>query len=276
MSKSKEEKSVNVLKGSFFTVLVSGGIIIGLALTLLGAYLAVPTWTQQGFWSLVLIALGTAILAAFSIGIMQSYYRAQAEYSQKSVLDMVGLTGYSGIYEEDDDPKYRELLSNLIEDSSESMVFAGIGVSILHHCPRLLDEIVDRARNKPKLTIQILLGDYRNEAVICRQEEERAVVEEGHTYIYDTEWLKSHTDKLNSIAQRAKNKNISCSQLNCCPMLSIIRIDNHYFFAPYGCARSGGRSPRIHFEKSGMRSRIVKFLDETLDGYIRDSHPCKE
>jgi hypothetical protein len=228
------------------------------------------------FWGSLFLSIGTGLVSAFSVGWLYSYYSKRAEEEKARILEAVSFTGYRGVYNEDDDPAYRKLLSDLIENANETIVFSGVGLSILYHFQRLTEEIAEQAKKKRNLRVKILVADYRNEGVICRQKEEMAALSGGEKYIYTTEWFKSQAAKLNRLATSAKKRNIVFRQLNCYPMLSIVRIDDDYFFAPYGCARSGGRSPRVHFAKGDVRSAIVQFLDNTIDGYEKDSHEYRE
>lgn len=265
-------KGSRSLESAFYKSLVFLGLIVGFGVTMIGSWLAGYSVMQREFWGTVILAVGTGIVTAFSVSVLHNYYSESIKHEAGLLLDQVRSAGFRAVYREDDDPEYRKMLSGLIEKANETIIFAGIGLNILHHHAQLLDEIVHRADSNAGLRVKFLVADHRNKTLHARQREEIAGLQKDEVFVYDVDWFKSQAATLNRVSKTAKKGNVSFGQLNCLPMLSIVKVDNDYFFAPYGWGQSGRRSPRIHFVRGDGKSPMVRFLDNCLNAYEKDSH----
>lgn len=158
--------------------------------------------------------------------------------------------GLVGIYDGDTDGDFDSALKKAIKNSQEQIVFIGWGLAFLSAQNRPLTNLLkSKFKSSLHLKVNIFMVSPEHPGLRKRIDEEKQAQQKtgilGEWPISFYEFLeREFFDELNNQPSR-----FSLARINYMPSSTIVKLDNRYFYRPYGPPNRGGHaSPWIEFD----------------------------
>jgi len=187
-----------------------------------------------------------------------------------SVLDREGIRG---VFSSDFDPGFSQALLSRMGKAQRQVVMVGMGLSFLKGNTELVAAAAAAVRKQPTLTLSIICGDPAYNSILSRVREEEAESKRAKK-AYNIHWPQDHLESIlksfRHVLLREEYARVSISTADCLPTMSIVRIDNTFFWYCYGTPNIRGKeSPWILLERPRPGSYLRRFLESNLEYYMR-------
>jgi hypothetical protein len=210
-------------------------------------------------------------LATALIGIIYEKFQTKIVHDDSLVRERFIDEGILKVYKSSTDAKLLEFMLNEITNSKSEVIAVGLGLGILFHNYQLLDAIAQRLNTVDHYRLKIFVGSPTNNGVKNRVREEK-LDHKKNNLNYDGSWINRYRSEISGVLQ--KNITPACIDkftikvIDTCPMVSVIKIDDHYLFFPYGTPNlKGSHSPWILIDGCAEGSAMVKFLKDIIKFY---------
>jgi hypothetical protein len=218
-----------------------------------------------------MIVASATFLATALIGIIYENFQTKIVHDDSLARERFIDEGILKVYKSSTDAKMLEFMLNEISSSKSEVIAVGLGLGILSHNYQLLDAIAERVNNVDNFRLKIFLGSANNNGVQNRIHEEKLVHDKNNLY-YDDSWITIYRSEISSVLNKIIEGDcahkLTIKEIDTCPMVSVIKIDNIYLFFPYGTPNvKGSHSPWIVIDGNADRSALVKFLKDIIQFY---------
>lgn len=221
-------------------------------------------------YEIMIVSSGT-FLATSLIGIIYEKFQTRIVRDASLVHERFVDEGILRIYKSAADPQLLEFLQNEIANSKSEVIAVGLGLGILAHNPEILETIAERVNNVDNFRLKIYYGSANNNGVKNRIQEEK-LYHDKKNLNYDESWIQRYPSEMNGVLRNLiidnREHKFTISEIDTCPMISIIKIDNTFLFFPYGTPNiKGSRSPWIEVDGNAHSSTMAKFLRDIIKFY---------
>jgi hypothetical protein len=218
----------------------------------------------------MIVSAGT-FLATALIGIIYEKFQTKIVRDSTLVRERFVDEGILRVFKSAGDPKLLEFLQSEIGSSKSEVIAVGLGLGILAHNPQLLEAIAEKVNNIDNFRLKIFFGSSNNNGVKNRIQEEKTY-HDNKNLNYDESWIQRYPSEMNGVLKSLINDNrehkFTIKEIDTCPMVSLIKIDNTFLFFPYGTPNiKGSRSPWIEVDGNADNSSMVKFLKDIIKFY---------
>jgi len=206
--------------------------------------------------------LGSATLGFVFERYQKNFVEAGSDISKRFFED-----GIVAVYESTHDPQLIQFVSAEIKSAKQEFYAIGMGLGHLVHNEMLLSDLALNLNKNDSFSVQILLGSADNQGVKARVEDEKKA-HEVMNHAYDPSWVDRYKNeiesKINALVSDEAKARLKVASINTCPMVQVIKIDNLYFFSPYGTPNiRGPQSPWIVVEDIDT-AKIASFLSKII------------
>jgi hypothetical protein len=182
--------------------------------------------------------------------------------------------GLFGIYDGDRDRAFESALRAAIKSSKDTIVFIGWGLAFIAAQNRpLIDFLKQQVRDYDQLKVYILMPTPDHPGLVKRiEEEEKAQRDTGIL----GGWPTTFWNFLSRELQRDLNPNemsrIVLRRLPYLPTATILKLDERFFFRPYGPPNQGGwASPWLEIKSSRSADPWQKYLQNSVEFGLSES-----
>lgn len=188
-----------------------------------------------------------------------------------------GAADISAVYSSDYDPAFLTTLRQRIEEARTEIVLSGMGLSFLKGNIESIDDIAAVLRKRATLKVILFYAHPTNRGIQNRVREEARESERSNRS-YGKNWPTEH---LQSIITEFQNRllpdelgRISIRFTDSLPMVTIVKIDDRFFWYPYGSPNIRGKeSPWFEVDVHNHPSYVSDFLKKNIDYYKKTSGP---
>jgi len=166
---------------------------------------------------------------------------------------------------------FMDRFRNHARAATQEIIGIGLGLSFLaaHHHENC-DAIRERIRDVPDLQVRILLADKSNPGLRQRYDEEHDANSVEGKVGYEDDWPARFPRDIKRELTRdlsAKDrKRVNVGTLDFLPMIMLIKVDDTYFFSPYGSpVQLGWMSPWLVFQRPAAEDHWLSFFDRFID-----------
>jgi len=221
-------------------------------------------------FELIIVASG-AFLSSSIIGIIFEKFQTKVINDDSLIRKRYIDEGILRIFESATDPQLLNFLKVEINNSNSEVIGLGLGLGILSHNPKIMGSIAKKINSVPNYRLRIFLGSSENIGVNNRIKEEKdSIVAKGLNY--DETWIKRYPSEIKGLLNKdvsgENQKKYKVKEIDTCPMVSIIKIDNYFLYFSYGSPDiKGSDSPWILVDGKSQNSAIVRYLKKVLEFY---------
>lgn len=218
----------------------------------------------------MIVACGS-FLATALIGIIYERFQTKIINDVSVIRDRFIDEGILKVYKSSTDSKLLEFMQDEIINSKNEIIAVGLGLGILSHNYQLLEAIADKVNKIDHYRLKIFLGSANNNGVKNRIHEEK-LIHDKNNLNYDESWIQRYPSEINGVLRKLiddkMESKFSIKEIDTCPMVSVIKIDNTYLFFPYGTPNiKGSHSPWMVIDGYAENSAMVKFLKGVIKFY---------
>lgn len=213
-----------------------------------------------------------AFFGSSVIGIIFDQYQKRFVQSETQIAKRFLTEGIIQVFKSASDPNLINFLLEKIANAKSEVIATGLGLGIFAHNRDILNAISSRLNEEDNFRVNIYLGSESNVGVANRIKEEK----EAHARLglnYDTKWISRYPAEIKGVLLRQVDPNarsrLKVEQVQTCPMISVIKIDNIFLFFPYGTPDiRGSQSPWLSIKGDSDRSEFAKFLRKVISFHI--------
>lgn len=221
----------------------------------------------------IMIVCSGAFFSTSLIGIIYEKFQTRIVHDDTLVRERFVDEGILKVYKSATDPNLLDYLLTEIINSKSEFIAIGLGLGILSHNPQLLHAISEKINKVSNYRIRVFLGSSKNEGVKNRIREEK-LAHDKMQLNYDETWITRYFSEINSLLKSYVNKGFEnkfqVKEIDTCPMISVLKIDDLYVFFPYGTPNiKGSQSPWILVDGEAENSSLVKYLKDIIAYYER-------
>ncbi|MCE7062358.1 hypothetical protein [Dyadobacter sp. CY343] len=219
----------------------------------------------------VMIACAGAAFSTALIGIIYEKFQTKIVHDDSLVRERFIEEGILRVFKSSTDSQLLEFMHAEIKASRSEVIAIGLGLGVLSHNYQLLEAIADKINSVDNFRLKIFLGSSENNGVINRIKEEK-LTHDKNKLNYDESWIKRYPSEITGvlngfISDKCKYKFVM-KEIDSCPMLSVVKIDDIFLFFPYGTPNiKGSHSPWIVIDGSAEHSAMAKFLKNIVKFY---------
>ncbi len=180
--------------------------------------------------------------------------------------------GVCGLYE-GDTRDFENSLLEAISRSQEIIVFIGWGLAFIAAQNRTLtNALKDHLRAAPKLVAKILMADPAHPGLIARlQEEERVQKEVGIINNWPATFYDFLQRELPGGLTADERRRLCVYRLSYMPTAMVLKLDDRFFFRPYGPPNQGGwASPWLEIDSAYCSEPWLRYLQNFVEFALQD------
>lgn len=176
------------------------------------------------------------------------------------------------VYSSDHDPEFKAELRRMLGEAQATVVICGMGLKFLKNDTELVSKVAEALNASAQLRVEVIAANPDNPGILARVDEERRASEEiGRQY--RTEWPKIYAKSIEGAFDRvisgAARDRFSFECADLCPTLSVVKIDDTYFFSPFGTANVRGPESPWLMTLPGTAPTLTSFLDNVIEYFRR-------
>ena len=215
----------------------------------------------------IVLLLAGAFLGSATLGFVFERYQKNFVEAGSDINKRFFEDGIVAVYESIHDPELIKFVSSEIKSSKHEFYAVGMGLGFLVHNEMLLSDLALNLNKKESFSVQILLGSSDNSGVNARVKDEKKAHDEVK-HAYDDSWVDRYKNEIESkisalVSTEAKAR-LKVASIDTCPMIQVIKVDNLFFFSPYGTPNiRGSQSPWIVVEDIES-AKIASFLSKII------------
>lgn len=185
--------------------------------------------------------------------------------------------GIRAVYTSDYDPQFTTEMLRRIRSAKSQIVMVGMGLSFLKGNTEMISAIASRLQERPSLTVEIYYGNPKNKGIKNRVEEEHLYSAKSNRS-YNRAWPTEHLDSILKAFQNEVHprdyERFSIKYADCLPMITIVQIDEVFFWYPYGSPNIRGKeSPWMLVENRNSQGAICQFLENNIKYFLQLKSP---
>lgn len=218
------------------------------------------------------VLIGGTLLGTVIVGLIIDEYQSRFGQRSGDLSALVSREGIVDVYRSATDPRLLSDLESAITEARERVVGLGLGLGILHNNRSLLAAVANRVNASDHLRVEIYLGDEKNAGVQNRIAEE-AAWHAASNVNYDPGWVRTYPNEIRSVLRllvdQSKQQHFQVREVDSCPSIGIIQVDDRYFYFPYGPPSvRGSESPWMQLSGAGARDgTLIPFFHNCLSYY---------
>lgn len=218
------------------------------------------------------ITVGGALIGALVVAALFDAYQARYSEQSEELSATLAKEGLVALYRNADDTGLLSALEAAIRSAHDEIFAVGLGLGILNNNRGLLSAIADRVNATSNLTVSVFTGSAANLGVKTRIDEEQSW-HAAKGVNYDPNWVINYPAEIRSVitvlTDQQRRQRIKVLDAPSLPMLGLIKVDDRFFWFPYGSPDiRGSESPWLELvDDAGQSGYLLRFVRRTVEYY---------